>query len=71
MQSVRLFVIIKNRMLTWNKLDIPELDMLNAAQSGAIAFRLDGELTYLIERKYILYLFFKKKVLVADLYILL
>ncbi|CAO3619850.1 unnamed protein product [Mucor hiemalis] len=29
---------------------IPELDMLNAAQSGAIAYRIDGELTYLIER---------------------
>lgn len=31
--------------------DIPELDMLNAAQSGGIAFRLHDELTYLIERK--------------------
>lgn len=34
------------------KLDTPELDMLNAAQSGAVAYRLDGELTYLIKRKH-------------------
>lgn len=44
-------MIIITVTILFNLTDKPNQDMLNAAQSGAVAKNLDHEVNYLIERK--------------------